>query len=72
MKLKALDSFYSDETKMIADGQVFEVESDAFGSDLIKRGVAREAKTDDKDGKDRGSAPTNKDAGTAPSNKAAK
>lgn len=70
MKLKALDSFYSDETKMVTGGQAFEVESAALGQDLIKRGVAQEIKvTGDKD---KGSAPANKDTGAAPSNKAAK
>lgn len=72
MKLTALDSFYTDETKMISDGSLFEVKSEAFGSDLIKRGLAREAKAVEKDGKDFGSASANKDAGAAPSNKAAK
>ncbi|MBP0439591.1 hypothetical protein [Tianweitania sediminis] len=83
MKLKALDSFYSDETKMVNDGDVFEVESDAMGKDLIKRGVARQASEDDKSGKTRvakaesaapagkadGAAPGNKDAGAASQNK---
>lgn len=68
MKLKALDSFYSDETKTVADGAVFEVDSDEFGKDLIKRGLAAEVAGDAK----KEPAPSNKDAGAAPSNKAAK
>jgi len=72
MKLKALDSFYTDETKTISDGQVFEVGSDAFGNDLIKRGLAREAKASDTDAKAAKGAPSNKDAGAAAQNKAAK
>lgn len=69
MKLKALDSFYTDETKMVSDGQVFEVESEELGKDLIKRGVVREAKASDKEGKERGAAPSNKDAGSPAKNK---
>lgn len=65
MKLKALDSFYTDETKTISDGQVFEVRSAAFGNDLIERGLAREEKAA------KGS-PSNKDAGAPAQNKAAK
>lgn len=70
MELKALDSFYADETKMVAAKSVFKVESEALGQDLVKRGLAVECeKTDSKDNK---AAPGNKDAGAAPSNKAAK
>ena len=69
MKLKALDSFYTDETKMVGDGDVFDVESEEVGKDLINRGVAREATASDKSGKARPAAPKNKDAGSAPANK---
>ncbi len=75
LKLKALDSFYTDETKMVEDGQVFTVDSEAFAKDLVARGVAREAADDETPGKERKSqsaAPKNKDAGAAPSNKAQK
>lgn len=41
MKLKALDSFYSDETKTVAGGQEFEVDSPETAKDLIKRGLAQ-------------------------------
>lgn len=40
MKLKAIDSFYSDETKTVAGGQEFEVDSPETAKDLIKRGLA--------------------------------
>ncbi len=69
MRLKALDSFYSDETKMVADKAVFEVDSDALGQDFVKRGLAVELGGVEKDNV---TAPANKDAGAAPSNKAAK
>lgn len=70
MKLKALDSFYSDETKMVSAKSVFEVDSDALGQDFVKRGLATEV--GNLDSKDNKAAPGNKDAGAAPSNKAAK
>lgn len=71
MQLKALDSFYTDETKMVSDGQVFDVESDELGKDLIKRGVARAAAADDNSQK-AVTAPKNKDAGASPANRSAK
>lgn len=70
MKLKALDSFYTDETKMVADRTVFDVDSNALGQDLIKRGLAAEV-SGGADNKAE-NAPSNKDAGPAPQNKAAK
>ena len=39
MKMKALDSFYSNETKQVHKGDEFEV-SDASGADLEERGMA--------------------------------
>ncbi|KQS84132.1 hypothetical protein [Rhizobium sp. Leaf386] len=40
MKLKAVDSFYSSETKQVHAGQVFEVDSEERGKEFVKRGLA--------------------------------
>lgn len=69
MKLKALDSFYSDETKAVSAKQEFDVDSDALGADLIKRGLAVAV---DDGAKAEQPAPKNKDAGAAPQNKGAR
>jgi len=65
MKLKATDSFYTDETGSVSGGKEFEVESDETGKALIKRGLATEVETAKME-----NAPQNK-AAPQPSNTAA-
>lgn len=42
MQLKALDCFYTDETKQVLKDQTFSVASPETGKDLIKAGLAEE------------------------------
>jgi hypothetical protein len=68
MKLIAVDSFYTDETKHVSAKQAFEVSSEETAKDLIKRGLAKEhdSVTEVKSAP----APSNK-ADKTPQNKAA-
>lgn len=68
MKLKALDSFYTDETKKVDAKTTFEVESEDFGNELVKRGLAVAEGAETK----KEPAPSNKAEKAAPSNKAEK
>ncbi|KQT03205.1 MULTISPECIES: hypothetical protein [unclassified Rhizobium] len=69
MKLKALDSFYSSETKQVHAGQVFEVESEERGKEFVKRGLAA-VEGEPKAVKKAAAEPENK-AAAEPDNKAA-
>lgn len=44
VKLKALDTFYTDETKQVRSGDVFEV-SENHAQELVTRGLAAPAET---------------------------
>ena len=63
MKLKAVDSFYTDETGGIAGGKEFEIASEETGYALIKKGLAATIEGEKMD-----SAPANK-AAARPQNK---
>jgi hypothetical protein len=67
MKLTAIDSFYTDETKHVSAKQSFEVSSDETAKDLIKRGLAKEVASAEAKAAE---SPANK-AETKPQNKAA-
>lgn len=43
MKLISKDSFYTDETKLVASRSEFEIDSGEAAKDLIKKGLAVEA-----------------------------
>jgi hypothetical protein len=76
MKLVAVDSFYTDETKHVSARQEFKVDSDETGKDLIKRGLAKEIEMASKSSsspageKSEKASPQNK-AEVKPQNKAA-
>ncbi len=67
MKLTAIDSFYTDETKHVSAKQSFEVSSDETAKDLIKRGLAKEVAIAEA----KASEPPANKAETKPQNKAA-
>lgn len=67
MKLTAVDSFYTDETKHVSAKQSFEVSSDETAKDLIKRGLAKEIPVAEV----KAAEPPSNKAETKPQNKAA-
>lgn len=76
MKLKALDSFYSTETKQVADRSTFEVDSPEFAKELVAGGLAEIIEGDDEpvadnaDADSKAATDSSKSEPAAPKNKA--